>query len=83
MKDKFLITGEDKMRDFSRNIVIAASSIIPGVGGVLSLFLDKYLPDVIDKRKNDFLLDLAKDFEKCHSILLKKYRLMKSFFRLH
>lgn len=82
MKDKFLITGEDKMRDFSRNIVIAASSIIPGVGGVLSLFLDKYLPDVIDKRKNDFLLDLAKDFEKMPQHIVEKISTDEEFFSI-
>ena len=57
-------TKKDLAKDFARNIAIATSSLIPGVGGVLSVFLDKYLPNTIEERRNNFLIKLSQDFEK-------------------
>ncbi len=57
-------TKNDLAKDFARNIAIATSNLIPGVGGVLSVFLDKYLPNTIEKRRNDFLRKLSHDFER-------------------
>ena len=88
MKKEYSITNQDKLKELSRNITIATSSIIPGVGGVLSLFLDKHLPSTIEKRKEDFLKSLSNDLEQLpteiidklstneeyHSIILKVFK---------
>lgn len=88
MKKDYSITNQDKLKELSRNITIATSSIIPGIGGVLSLFLDKYLPSTIEKRKEDFLKSLSNDLEQLpreiinklstneeyHSIILKVFK---------
>ncbi len=79
---------EDNVKELPRNVVIAASSLIPGVGGVLSLFLDKYLPSTIEKRREEFLIKLSSDMEQLpkevisllatneeyHSIIIKVFR---------
>lgn len=41
---------KDKTIDLSRNIVVVASNLIPGIGGVLAVFLDKYLPSTMEQR---------------------------------
>ena len=78
---------ELKTETFVRNLVISSVNFIPEVGGILSLFLDKYLPDVLQKRQNQFLNDLAMDLEmlpdeiiknlivseEYHSLLLKTF----------
>lgn len=88
MKNDCPITKQDKLKELSRNITIATSSIIPGIGGVLSFFLDKYLPSTIEKRKDDFLKALSNDLdqlpteiinklstdEEYHSIILKVFK---------
>ena len=38
-----------------RNAVVAASSAIPLVGGPISVLLDKYLPDYIQRKRDEFL----------------------------
>ena len=58
--------------EFSRNVAVAATSLIPGIGGVLSLFLDKYLPSTVEKRRNAFLEKLSFDMEKLPSSIISK-----------
>lgn len=81
------IDNELKTNSFIRNLVVASVNFIPNAGGVVSLFLDKYLPDVLQERQNQFLNNLAMDLktfpdeiiqeilvsEEYHSLLLKTF----------
>ena len=82
MTDKELITTQDRLENLSRNVVVAASSIIPGIGGVLSVFLDKYLPNTIEKRRDDFLLSLSNDLEQLPSAIVGKIAVSEEFHSL-
>lgn len=80
----------DELRELARNLLVATTSLIPGVGGVLSFFIDKYLPNTIEKRRDDFLNKLSVDIEQLpdvtiekmitdshyHSMLLKVFRII-------
>lgn len=82
MNEKQLITEQDRFKDLSRNIVVAASSIIPGIGGVLSLFLDNYLPNSIEKRRDDFLLSLSNDLEQLPTHIVEKLTVSEEYHSL-
>lgn len=51
-------------KDIVRNVFIAATSTVPVVGGVLSFFLDKYLPSSVETRKDLFLTKVEQDLER-------------------
>ena len=59
------------MNTHFKNILIMASAAIPGIGGPLSVFLDKYLPENLEKRKINFITTLIQDFET-YSHYIKK-----------
>lgn len=75
-------------KELARNIFVATTGVVPVVGGVLSFFLDKYLPSAVETRKNLFLAEVEKDLEKIpkeiieqmynnseyHSIMLKIFK---------
>lgn len=52
---------ENEKKDLVRNIIIAGTSVIPMAGGVLSFFLDKYLPSALENRKEEFLKKIESD----------------------
>lgn len=51
------------MHDNIRNTLIALSSMIPTVGGTVSFILDKYIPSEVEKRKREYIIQLANDIE--------------------
>lgn len=51
------------MKDEIRNILIALSSVVPYAGGTISFILDKYIPSEVERRKNEFLVQLSNDLE--------------------
>ncbi len=71
-----------------RNLAIGSIGMIPIAGGVLSLFLDKYLPSTLQKRREDFLNSIVRDMESLpdntverllesdeyHTLLIKTFR---------
>lgn len=63
---------KDKTIDLSRNIVIAASNLIPGIGGVLAVFLDKYLPSTMEQRREEFLRTLSSDIDNLPSSVIER-----------
>lgn len=63
---------KDKTIDLSRNIVVAASNFIPGIGGVLAVFLDKYLPSTMEQRREEFLRTLSSDIDNLPSSVIKR-----------
>ena len=64
--------AKSELIELTRNIAVAAAGFVPGVGGVLSLFLDKYLPSTIERRRDDFLEKLASDMEKLPVSVISK-----------
>lgn len=54
---------EDK-KDIIRNGIIALTAAIPYAGGTLSFLLDKYIPSEAERRKNEFIMTLAKDLDE-------------------
>ncbi|MBR6671342.1 MAG: hypothetical protein IKL31_11490, partial [Ruminococcus sp.] len=63
---------KDKTIDLSRNIVVAASNLIPGIGGVLAVFLDKYLPSTMEQRREEFLRTLSSDIDNLPSSVIER-----------
>lgn len=63
---------KDKTIDLSRNIVVAASNLIPGIGGVLTVFLDKYLPSTMEQRREEFLRTLSSDIDNLPSSVIER-----------
>jgi len=59
------------MNTHFKNILIMASAAIPGIGGPLSVFLDKYLPENLEKIKINFITTLIQYFET-YSYYIKK-----------
>ena len=55
--------AENKKKDILRNILIGSTNLIPLAGGTLSFFLDKYLPSVVEERRNAFLQKVEEDLE--------------------
>ena len=51
-------------KDLIRNSLIAMTAAIPYAGGTISFLLDKYVPSEAEKRRNEFILTLAKDLEE-------------------
>lgn len=79
MDNESTVSHQEKINELSRNILIATSSLIPGVGGVLSFFLDKYLPNTIEKRRDDFLLALSNDMKTLPSEIIEKLSTDETF----
>jgi hypothetical protein len=59
------------MNEHLKNSLIIASAAIPSIGGPLSVFLDKYLPNKLEERKIDFINTLIKDFDKYSKVIKK------------
>lgn len=78
-KNEFHHSKKDNINELIRNLGISITSLIPVGGGVLSFFLDKYLPNTIEKRKNEFLNKLAKDMENLPEDVVKKIYESKEF----
>lgn len=86
------VLNDDKTQkdEFIRNIAIGAVGMIPVAGGPLSVLLDKYLPSTLQKRRDQFINDLASDIEtlpekaiqkllvsdEYHSLLIKTCRIV-------
>lgn len=47
-----------------RNLCILLTGLIPGVGSSLSFILDKYIPDYIENKRANFLLELENELSK-------------------
>jgi hypothetical protein len=54
----------DEKKDVIRNTLIATTSLVPVAGGILSFFLDKYLPSAVEARRSMFLTKVEEDLEK-------------------
>lgn len=78
-QNEFHYSKKDNINELIRNVGVSITSLIPVGGGVLSFFLDKYLPSAIEERKNDFLNKLANDMEKLPEDVIKKIYESKEF----
>ena len=54
---------EDKTKQHLKNISIAAISAIPIAGGPISVLLDKYLPEYMQRRRDHMVNEINKDLK--------------------
>lgn len=81
-KRELYCSKEDNIKELTRNVGISITSLVPVAGGVLSFFLDKYLPSTIEKRKNEFLSNLANDMERLPEDVIKKIYESEEFYSI-
>ncbi|MGN0458832.1 MAG: hypothetical protein ACI4IL_07675 [Eubacterium sp.] len=72
----------EKDNSFIRNLIVASVNFIPNVGGVVSLFLDKYLPDILQERQNQFLNNLAMDLKMLPNEIIQKILISEDYHSL-
>lgn len=72
----------EKDNSFVRNLIVASVNFIPNVGGVVSLFLDKYLPDILQERQNQFLNNLAMDLKMLPNEIIQKILISEDYHSL-
>ena len=70
MENEQFISNHDKAKELSRNIAIATSSLIPGIFGVLSIFLINIFQ--IPLIREEFLTSLSSDMERLLSKIVKE-----------
>ena len=68
------VLNDEKIQkdELIRNIAIGAIGMIPFAGGPLSVLLDKYLPSTLQKRRDQFINDLASDLENLPKETIQK-----------
>ena len=59
------------MKQTYKNLILMSSSLVPGIGGPLSIFLDKYLPENIAEKRKKFLEMILDDFQRYDSFIKK------------
>lgn len=69
----------DKL-ELIRNLFVASTGIVPVVGGTISVLLDKYLPDAIEKRRDAFLRKLEIDFQKLPDEIITSLKDNENFY---
>lgn len=52
---------KDEIKQHIKNISIAAISTLPIAGGPVSVLLDKYVPEYIDRRRDNLVEQINKD----------------------
>lgn len=52
-----------------RNAVVASTAVIPLLGGPVSVLLDKYLPDYVQRKRDAFLEQVGKDLSEIEARL--------------
>ncbi len=55
---------QEKQIEHLKNISIAAVSTIPVLGGALSVLMDKYIPNYVERRRIQLMEDLSKELEE-------------------
>ncbi|WP_167631982.1 hypothetical protein [Mariprofundus ferrooxydans] len=55
---------DQEIKTHLRNLSIAATSVIPVVGGPVSYILDKYVPEFVEERREAFLRTLNDELEQ-------------------
>lgn len=54
---------DDAAKKHIRNLTVAAVSAVPVVGGPMSVLLDKYVPDYLERKRVTILEDLSRELE--------------------
>lgn len=55
---------KDESLEILRNVAVAAMASVPLVGGSASVLMDKFLPDLYEKRKAETINQIIKDLEQ-------------------
>ena len=61
---------KDESLEIIRNVAVAALASVPIIGGSASVLMDKFLPDLYEKRKMETINQIIKDLEQVNEDVL-------------
>ena len=79
VKENFDKLAKRELRDHGRNIIIAALSVLPVVGGSISSLLSEYIPEWKEKRVLNFIRELGEKLEEVKDRINQEYLKTEEF----